>query len=72
MLVCSGLMKDYAQKYESGELDDFKEKDENEYTHLLSAIWAKSKYVQELRALTENELQEISKIKFVEEGEDIN
>ncbi|UAT33110.1 protein rep (plasmid) [Bacillus badius] len=71
LLVYSGVMKDYAQKYESGELDDFKEKDENAYTHLLSAIWAKSKYIQELRALTEHELQEINKTKFVEEVEDI-
>jgi len=72
LLAFSGMMKDYAKKYENGELDEFKEKDENEYTHLLSAIWANSKYVQELRALTESELEEINRKKFVEEVEDID
>lgn len=72
LLAFSGIMKDYAKKYESGELDEFKEKDENEYTHLLSAIWANSKYLQELRALTESELVEVNKRNFIDEVEDID
>jgi len=71
LLTFSGILKEYAQKYEDGELDEFKEKDENEYTHMLQAIWAKTKYLTELRELTEYEMASLNKPKHVEEVDNI-
>jgi len=60
LLVYSGMMKDYAKKYENGELDRFKEKDENVYTHLLRSLWKGSKYDSKLRELSPEEFEEFN------------
>lgn len=60
LLVYSGVMKDYAKKYEAGDLDRFKEKDENVYTHLLRSLWKGSKYDSKLRELSPEEFEEFN------------
>lgn len=62
LLVYSGMMKDYAKKYEVGDLDRFKEKDENVYTHLLRSLWKGSKYDSKLRELSPEEFEEFNKL----------
>jgi plasmid rolling circle replication initiator protein Rep len=62
LLVYSGMMKDYAKKYEVGDLDRFKEKDENVYTHLLRSLWKGAKYDSKLRELSPEEHEEFNKI----------
>lgn len=70
LLVYSGMMKDYAKKYEAGELDRFKELDENVYTHLLRSLWKGSKYDSKLRELSPEEFEEFNKrAEFIEEKE---
>ncbi|WP_113622498.1 protein rep, partial [Staphylococcus aureus] len=60
LIVYAGLLKDYAKKYEDGELDKYKSKDKNEYYYRLIAIWNKDlmKFEQEYQELTESEKQE--------------
>lgn len=70
ILTFQGLAKEYAKKYENGELDEYKEKDENVYTHILTSLWSSSKYVNSLRELTKAELIELNKNNFIEESED--
>lgn len=72
LLTFHGIMKEYAKKYEEGELDEFKEQDKNIYTHLLIATWANTKYIQELRKLTEQELEKYNQKSYVEESEDVD
>lgn len=70
LLVYSGMMKDYAKKYEAGDLDRFKELDENVYTHLLRSLWKGSKYDSKLRELSPEEFEEFNKrAEFIEEKE---
>ncbi|MBU9675196.1 replication protein, partial [Planococcus sp. CP5-4_YE] len=70
LLVFSGMMKDYAKKYEAGDLDRFKEKDENVYTHLLRSLWKGSKYENKLRELSPEEFEEFNKqAKSIEEND---
>lgn len=72
LLVYSGMMKDYAQKYEAGDLDRFKEKDENVYTHLLRSLWKGSKYDSKLRELSPEEFEEFNKrAEFIEESDSV-
>ena len=72
LLVYSGMMKDYAKKYETGDLDRFKEKDENVYTHLLRSLWKGSKYDSKLRELSPEEFQEFNKrAEYIEESEEL-
>ena len=72
LLVYSGMMKDYAKKYETGDLDRFKEKDENVYTHLLRSLWKGSKYDSKLRELSPEEFQEFNKrAEYIEESEEV-
>lgn len=71
LLTFQGIAKEYAKKYENGELDKYKESDENIYTHLLTSLWSNSKYVNSLRELTESELVELNKKNYVEESENI-
>lgn len=61
LLVYSGLFKEYAKKYENGDLDNFKEPDETVYTHLLKSLWAGSAYENKLRELTPEEFEEFNK-----------
>ncbi|HGK0791201.1 TPA: protein rep, partial [Streptococcus pneumoniae] len=60
LIVYGGLLKDYAKKYEDGELDKYKSKDKNEYYYRLIAMWNKDlmKFEQEYQELTESEKQE--------------
>ncbi|WP_249646150.1 protein rep [Lysinibacillus sp. D3C2_S12] len=72
LLVYSGLFKDYAKKYENGDLDNFKKQDETVYTHLLKSLWAGSSYENKLRELTPEEFQEFNKrALYIDEDEDI-
>lgn len=68
LLVYSGMMKDYAKKYEAGDLDRFKELDENVYTHLLRSLWKGSKYESKLRELSPEEFEEFNKRSLYIEG----
>lgn len=72
LLVYSGMMKDYAKKYEAGDLDRFKEKDENVYTHLLRSLWKGSKYDSKLRELSLEEFEKFNKqAKHIEESDEV-
>lgn len=72
LITFHGLFKDYVKKYKNGELDKYKKKDENEYTHLLTSIWKKSKYENLLRELTVEEYAEFNQqAKHIEENDDI-
>lgn len=72
IIVYSGMMKDYAKKYKVGELDQFKEVSDAEYTHMLESIWKKSKYESVLRQLSEVEFREFNELaKFIEEDDSI-
>jgi plasmid rolling circle replication initiator protein Rep len=72
LLVYSGMMKDYAKKYEQGDLDRFKQKDENVYTHLLRSLWKGSKYDSKLRELSPEEFEEFNKrAEFIEESDSV-
>lgn len=62
LLVYSGIMKDYAEKYEKGDLDRFKEKDENVYTHLFRSLWKGSSYEGKIRKLSQQEFEDFNRI----------
>ncbi len=57
LIVYSEMMKDYAKKFKNGDLDRFKETNEDEYTHLLQSVWRGSGYDSKLRELTQVELE---------------
>jgi plasmid rolling circle replication initiator protein Rep len=70
LLVFSGMLSDYSKKYEAGDLDRFKEKDEDVYTHLLRSLWKSSKYDSKLRKLSPEEFEEFNKrAEYIEERE---
>lgn len=72
MLTFNGLFKEYVKKFKDGELDKYKEKDENEYTHLLTSVWKTSKYENVLRELTVEEMAEYNeKARFIEEDDNV-
>ena len=72
LLVFSGMMKDYAKKYEDGDLDRFKEKNEDVYTHLLRSLWKGSKYENKLRELSPEEFEEFNKqAEHIEENDEV-
>lgn len=72
LLTFNGLFKEYVKKFKDGELDQYKEKDENEYTHLLTSVWKTSKYENVLRELTVEEMAEYNeKARFIEEEDGI-
>lgn len=72
LLVYGGLFKDYAKKYENGDLDNFKKQDETLYTHLLKSLWAGSSYENKLRELTKEEFEEFNKrALYIEESDEI-
>lgn len=72
LIVYSGMMKDYAKKYKIGDLDKFKKVNEDEYTHLLQAVWKSSKYESKLRPLTASELELYNKrAEFIEENDEV-
>ncbi|MEK4614496.1 protein rep [Bacillus sp. FSL K6-0067] len=57
LITFNGLFKEYALKYENGELDKYKTKDKNEYFYKLIARWNSDllKFYQEYVELTESE-----------------
>lgn len=57
LLVYGGKFKEYAKKYDNGELDQYKQKDDAIYTHLLKSLWNNSKYENSLRELTPEEFE---------------
>jgi plasmid rolling circle replication initiator protein Rep len=72
LLTYNGLFKEYLSKFKKGELDKYKKKDENEYTHLLQSFWKTSKYENVLRALSKEELEEYNqRAKYIEEDNDV-
>lgn len=73
LIVYSGMMKDYAKKFENGDLDQFKKENEDEYTHLLQSIWKGSKYEGKLRELTPEEFESYNdRAKFIEESDEVD
>lgn len=72
LLTYNGISKEYLAKFKKGELDKYKKKDENEYTHLLQSFWKTSKYENVLRQLSKEELEEYNQhAKFIEESNEI-
>lgn len=72
LLTYNGLFKEYLSKYKKGELDKYKKKDENYYTHLLQSFWKISKYESVLRTLSKEELEEYNQqAKYIEENNDV-
>lgn len=72
LLVYSGMMKDYAKKYENGELDRFKKQDESVYTHLLKSLWKGSNYENKLKELSPVEFEEFNKrALYIEENDEV-
>lgn len=59
LITFNGVFKDYKKKYESGLLDLYKQKDENEYFWFLTATWMKNEaqYAVDTRELNEEEKQ---------------
>jgi plasmid rolling circle replication initiator protein Rep len=57
LVVYGGMFKDYALKYENGELDKYKGKDKNEYFYKILATWNPDllKFNREYIELTEEE-----------------
>ncbi|MED3151491.1 protein rep, partial [Bacillus thuringiensis] len=57
LIVYSGMFKEYAAKYEDGELDKYKSKDKSEYFYKIIARWNSDllKFYQEYVELTEEE-----------------
>lgn len=71
LITFNGLFKEYLAKFKRGELDKYKQVDENEYTHLLESFWKNSKYENVLRELTAEEIQEYNRqAKYIEESDD--
>lgn len=72
LITYNGLFKDYLKKFKAGELDKYKKKDENDYTHLMTSIWKKSKYENMLRELSVEEYAEFNqKAMHIEENNDV-
>ncbi|HIZ53814.1 MAG TPA: protein rep [Candidatus Enterococcus avicola] len=72
LISYSGMMKDYAKKFKNGDLDKFKEKNEDEYTHLLQSIWKGSTYDSKLRELTQGEMELYNdRAMFIEENDGV-
>lgn len=71
LLVYGGKFKEYAKKYDKGELDEFKATDEAIYTHLLKSLWNNSKYENRLRELTPEEFKKYNEraLKIEEDDE---
>lgn len=73
LITFNGYFKKYLTEYNAGELDDLKEKDENEYTHLLESFWKKSKYENFLRKLSVDEFKEFNALaKTIDEDDSVN
>ena len=68
LITFNGVFKEYKKKYEAGELDHYKKKDENEYFWFLSASWMKkeSKYAVDYREMSAEERDYFSGM-YVEE-----
>lgn len=72
LVVYSGIMKDYAKKFKSGDLDKYKKTNEDEYTHLFQAVWRTSKYQGVLRKLTAGEFEAYNqRAEFIEENDEV-
>ncbi|HFE9852963.1 protein rep [Enterococcus sp. DIV1420a] len=71
LITFNGVFKEYKKKYETGELDCYKQIDENEYFWFLNSSWMKneSKYAVDYRELSEEERQ-FFKNQYVEEKEE--
>lgn len=57
LITFNGVFKEYKKKYEAGELDHYKKKDENEYFWFLTASWMQkdANYSVAVRELTDDE-----------------
>ncbi|HFU5905018.1 TPA: protein rep [Enterococcus faecium] len=57
LITFNGVFKEYKKKYEAGDLDQYKKKDENEYFWFLSASWMRkeSKYAVDYREMSADE-----------------
>lgn len=57
LITFNGVFKEYRKKYDAGELDRYKKKDENDYYWFLTACWMKkdSEYEVNYRRLTEDQ-----------------
>jgi len=68
VIAYSGLFKEYMLKYKSNELEQYMEKDKNEYFYKIMANWRadQSEFVLEFIELTELEKQKYSSQKIDE------
>ena len=68
LIVYGGLGKEYAAKYEAGELDKYKGKDNNEYYYMLLAKWNKDalRFDKEYRELTADEKEKYNGMQIAE------
>lgn len=72
LIVYSGIMKEYAKKFKDGELDRFKKENEEDYTHLLQAVWNGSGYEKKVRELTPEEFESYNEQKkYIEENDEV-
>lgn len=57
LITFNGVFKEYKKKYEAGDLDQYKKKDENEYFWFLSASWMRkeAKYAVDYREMSVDE-----------------
>ena len=61
LIVYSGLFKEMAKRFEDGEIDQYKEKDQNEYVYAIMYGWGYGEYVEkEKRLLTEEEKRKVN------------
>ena len=73
LIVYSGMMKAYAKKFKDGDLDRFKETNEDEYTHLLQSVWKGSTYGSKLRELSQEEFDLYNeRAKFIDESDEVD
>lgn len=71
LIVYSGLFKTMAKKFEDGEIDQYKEIDQNEYVYAVMYNWGYGKYVeQEKRHLNDEEYRAVNGM-FNDEDESV-
>lgn len=61
LIVYAGIMKDFAKRYDLGELDEFKTKDNEVYVYILMAQFNFDlmRYERSYRVMTEEERKQI-------------
>lgn len=63
LLTFSKIFKDYAKKYENGELEEFKEKDDTKYIYFLRTHWLKNDYEKLYTLINDLDKSECERLK---------